>query len=72
VLPWSLIWERNFFIERYPWIEAVATSLYVRGAISGLGVINVLAGFADLVPIFSLRARHDVAFGDEADTQVRP
>ena len=67
-----MIWERNFFIERYVWVEAVATSLYVRGAISGLGVINVCAGLADLVPIFSLRARHDVTFGDEADTQARP
>ena len=72
VLPWSLIWERNYFIERYPAVQAIATDLFVRGAVSGIGLVNLIAGFSELIPIFTVRARHEVRFGDEADTQVRP
>lgn len=72
VLPWTGVWERNYFMERLPAVAAVATSFYARGAVTGVGVVNLLTGFAELLPIFAVRARHDVAFGDEADTQVRP
>lgn len=72
ILPWSVVWERNFFMERIPIVYTIATNFFARGAVSGVGVINLVAGFAELVPIFTLRARHDVRFGDEADTQVRP
>lgn len=67
-----MVWERNYFMERLPIVHTIATSVFVRGAVSGVGIINLVAGFVELVPIFALRARHDVAFGDEADTQVRP
>jgi hypothetical protein len=37
---------------------------YARGAISGLGVVNLMAGLTDLLPIFAGRSRrqdvHDV------------
>lgn len=67
-----MVWERNFFMERFAIVHEVATNVFVRGAVSGVGVVNLVAGLAELVPIFALRARHDVTFGDEADTQVRP
>lgn len=67
-----MMWERNYFMERLPLVHTIATNVFVRGAVSGVGVINLVAGFVELAPIFALRARHDVAFGDEADTQVRP
>lgn len=72
VLPWSTLWERNFFMERLPQLHDLMTNDFVRGAVTGLGVLNFIAGFAELLPIFTWRARHDVGFGDEADTQVRP
>lgn len=72
VLPWTLVWERNYFMERLPWLHALFTNFFVRGAVSGLGLLNVVAGFSELIPIFAVRARHDVAFGDGADTKVRP
>jgi len=67
-----MLWERNYFMERVPIVHAVAMNFFVRGAVSGVGVINLVAGLMDLAPILALRARHDVTFGDEADTQVRP
>lgn len=32
---------------------------YVRGAISGLGIVNVFAGLVDLAPLFAARQRHE-------------
>ena len=71
VLPWSSFWERNYFMSAMPTLKPLLTNMFARGAISGLGVVNLFAGFAEMIPIFSVRARHDVTFGDEADTQVR-
>ena len=72
VLPWSTFWERNYFIQALPALGAIQTNHFGRGAISGLGIVNLVAGFAEMAPIFSARARRDVSFGEEADTQVRP
>lgn len=72
VLPWSLFWEHNYFMLAVPAIKPALTNPFVRGAISGLGVVNLCAGFAEMIPIFAMRARHEVAFHDGADTQVGP
>ena len=72
VLPWSSFWERNYFIQAVPALHAVLTNHFGRGAISGLGIVNLVAAFAEMAPIFTARARQDVSFRDEADTKVRP
>ena len=41
LIPWSTFWERNYFVEWSPVVEALLTSNYIRGAISGLGVVNI-------------------------------
>ncbi len=71
VVPWSSFWERNYFLEILPVLRPVVTNSFVRGAVSGLGVVNLCAGLVEIVPLFLERARHDVLFADEADTQVR-
>ena len=38
VVPWSVLWDRNYFIDVFPQLHALLTSNYVRGAVSGLGV----------------------------------
>jgi hypothetical protein len=60
VLPWSTFWERNYFGYAWPVLRPLLTNDFVRGAISGLGVLNLLAGFAELAPVFGSRDRHDV------------
>ena len=72
VLPWTVVWDRNYFMERVPTLQLLFTNFFVRGAVSGLGLLNLVAGFSELFTIFTVRARHDVAFGDEVDSQVRP
>jgi hypothetical protein len=51
VAPWSSFWDRNYFAESLPLVDAFISNNYVRGAVSGLGVINVAAG---IVELFSL------------------
>jgi hypothetical protein len=67
VLPWSGFWERNYFAYAWPSIRPLLTNDYVRGAISGLGLVNLFAGFAELMPVFALRERPETP-----QTQVRP
>jgi hypothetical protein len=55
VVPWSSFWERNYFVQAWPALEIVIRNYYVRGAVSGLGVVNVCAGLAELSGLFSLR-----------------
>ena len=57
IVPWSIFWDRNYFIDAFPQLLSILTSNYVRGAVSGLGAVNVCAGIAELVAIFSARSR---------------
>ena len=55
VAPWSTYWDRNYFSESIPLLHAILTNNSVRGAVSGLGLVNVIAGAAELVAIVSAR-----------------
>ena len=55
VVPWMPYWQQNFFIDARPYVEPLLTSPFVKGAISGLGLVNVIAGFAELASLFLTR-----------------
>jgi len=40
------------------------TNNFVRGGVSGLGVVNLVAGFADLAKALTARERSSVSIGD--------
>jgi hypothetical protein len=40
--PWSEVWETNYFLYQYPALGLLLKNLYLRGAISGLGFMNIL------------------------------
>jgi hypothetical protein len=61
VLPWSSFWDSNYFGAVSPALRAIITNNYVRGAVTGLGVVNLFAGLADLAMLFPSRERHDVS-----------
>jgi hypothetical protein len=60
VLPWSAFWERNYFVVTWPALRPLLTNNFVRGGVTGLGAVNVCAGVADLLLLFSSRERRDV------------
>ncbi len=59
VVPWSAFWDQNYFISAWPGLRPIITNDFVRGAVTGLGVVNLLGGLADLAGLFSIRQRHD-------------
>ena len=63
IVPWSAFWDRNYFGEMVPAIHAMMTNNFIRGAVSGLGLINLLAGIAELVSMLLAR---------KGDTEAAP
>jgi hypothetical protein len=61
VAPWSPFWDRNFFAEMLPMLESLLASPYVRGAVSGVGMITTLAGLAELGAAFTVRRSQEDA-----------
>jgi hypothetical protein len=41
-VPWLTLWERNFFLDRYPALIPYLLNPFVRGAVTGLGVLDIL------------------------------
>jgi hypothetical protein len=66
VVPWTVFWERNFFLEG-TLLGAFLSRHAVRGAMSGIGVICLVAALAELWDLrpgwFRRRALADSAPG---------
>jgi hypothetical protein len=58
VMPWSVVWTRNYFVETLPMLEAFLENGFVRGTVTGIGIINIVAGLADLRVLMPWH-RHD-------------
>jgi hypothetical protein len=56
VIPWLTFWERNYFAELLPPLQSLITNNFFRGAVSGLGVVNLAVGVRELVSLFAGRA----------------
>lgn len=41
LVPWSEFWQANYFVIQFPDLGAFLRSAYLRGAVSGLGVMIV-------------------------------
>jgi hypothetical protein len=59
LVPWSAFWDRNYFADVVPFLRDVLSNNYVRGAVMGLGLINVWAALSELSDIFHGRTRDD-------------
>jgi hypothetical protein len=69
LIPWSAFWDRNYFVEAWPAVGQLLTNNFVRGAISGLGVVNLLAAVGELSDTFAQRrSRHELPEGSRTDS----
>ena len=57
IIPWSTFWDQNAVLEAIPAVYRWTRSEFVRGAISGVGALNVGAGLAELVAAWAGRRR---------------
>ena len=42
VAPWSALWEANYLLHPHPLLRSVLLSTFARGAVTGLGLVNIL------------------------------
>ncbi len=47
-LPWSSIWENNYLLYLYPKMRSVVSNPYLKGAVLGLGIVNILIGIQEI------------------------
>ncbi len=55
LVPWSGFWDRNYFAITFPALQEILNNNYVRGAVSGLGIVNLLIGFDELSSVLWAR-----------------
>jgi len=46
--PWTPWWDSNFLLQVNPTLRTVLLSEFTRGAVSGLGLVNLLLAVLDL------------------------
>lgn len=68
LIPWSAFWERNYFADWSAALKALLISNYTRGAISGLGLVNVWVALAELADMFGGQPRPS----DDPQTPIDP
>ena len=49
LVPWSAIWERNYFLEAYPGLRPYMLAPTLRGAVCGLGLANIYLGISEVL-----------------------
>lgn len=63
LVPWSVFWDQNYFAQALPPVRGVIGNNYVRGAVSGLGLVNLYLGFAELVSAITTRHSRPSSLG---------
>jgi hypothetical protein len=48
VAPWTAVWDSNWLLQPHPVVRELLLNAFIRGAVSGLGLINILIALHDL------------------------
>jgi hypothetical protein len=40
--PWTMLWDGNYLLQPHAGMRAVLLSHFTRGAVSGLGLVNIV------------------------------
>ncbi len=59
VVPWSVYWDRNYFAETMPLLHVLITNNFVRGAVTGLGLVNLATALVELLSLLAARRERD-------------
>lgn len=70
--PWTAFWERNFFGYLMPIVGGWMANAYVRGAVTGVGVITALGGLRDLTGSILARPARTPPPGRPDSQRVEP
>lgn len=42
VAPWTALWDANYILPPHPAVRAIVLSAFTRGAVTGLGLVNIV------------------------------
>jgi hypothetical protein len=48
VAPWTSLWDSNWLLQPHPAVRDILLNAFTRGAVSGLGIINILIALYDV------------------------
>ena len=48
-LPWLGIWDNNYLLYLYPEVRSILANSFLKGAVLGLGIVNILIGIQEIV-----------------------
>jgi hypothetical protein len=48
VAPWSSLWDSNWLLQTHPALREFALNAFTRGAVSGLGMVNIAVALHDV------------------------
>jgi hypothetical protein len=51
VAPWTALWDSNWLLQPHPAMRDLLLNAFTRGAVSGLGLVNIL------IALYDVRAR---------------
>jgi hypothetical protein len=49
IVPWTESWDGNYFSALLPHMKTYWDNLYVRGAVSGLGAVNLYISLSEIL-----------------------
>jgi hypothetical protein len=58
LVPWTTLWDANYLLQPHPLLRAVALHGLTRGAVTGLGLVNIVLALHE--------AHHYLVGGDGA------
>jgi hypothetical protein len=51
--PWTALWDHNLLVRLVPAAGRVMVNPFVRGAVTGVGLITIAAGVGELFGVFA-------------------
>jgi len=52
LFPWMRLWEQNSLLQYFPFLKLLFLNHFFRGAVSGLGVANLILGGWEVAGLF--------------------
>jgi hypothetical protein len=59
IVPWTRLWTLNPLLQSNLTVSLIAGNPFVRGFVSGFGVVHILIGINDLIQIARARRREE-------------
>jgi hypothetical protein len=47
IAPWTALWDANYILPPHPAVRALVLSAFTRGAVTGLGLVNIVLAFQE-------------------------